>query len=684
MVKAPEKPADIKPPSDFDTEQEFVEYIRKQVTADMTADKDNRTAAQEDLDFAIGNQWPDEIRARRERARKPTLTYNRGMAFVAQVTGNRRLNETVIKVVPDNGGTKAVANVREGLIRSIQKTSRAKLAYDKANENQVICGIGNFQVLPEENTDDVFVQDIRIKPIPNALAVIWDRMSIDPTGADAKHAVVNDMMPTDDYKRLYPWATVIDALYDLELLNDLRSNGWIHEDTVRIASFWRMRTRKRMVALMLDGSVQDITDDNSLLMQVAQRDDGTPIMREADRKYAELCVTNGIEILEPLYELPISRVPVLRVPGWEINVGDVRHRFGLIRFLKDPIRMHNYWRSVQAEKLMMSPKAKWIAPDNAVQGLEKQWREAHLSDDPLLVYKGEAGNPPTMVPPVQMEPALVQEAGTAVQDIRDISNLHEASLGQQSNEVSGRAIIARQRVGELGTIIYQDNLNAAIEQAGMIINELIPLVYDTPRIVKIIGPDEKELLQLINATGNPASVDITLGKYSVSVATGPSYVTKRIEAAESMLNMVNAMPNTLAIAADKIVEAQDWPGAEEIARRLRQALPPGVLAPDDLTPQQQQEQAQAASISLQQAALAKGQAEAELRKSQATAALEEARVAEMQARTRLLDAQRVKAIADAASTATQTEVDARSTQLNDALSTIELAEGKGDKRDQGD
>jgi hypothetical protein len=219
----------------------------------------------------------------------------------------------------------------------------------------------------------------------------------------------------------------------------------------------------------------------------------------------------------------------------------------------------------------------------------------------------------------------------------------------------------------------------------MVINELIPVIYDTPRVVKIIGPDEKELLQLINAgNDNPASVDITLGKYSVSVTTGPSYVTKRIEAAESMLNMVNAMPNTLAIAADKIVEAQDWPGAEEISRRLRQALPPGVIAPEDLTPEQRQQQAQAAEISMMQAGLAKAQAEAELAKSQAEAALEAAKVKEIEAKIKLMNAQAAKALADAAANATTAETKARSTQLQDSLAAIELAEGKGDNREQGE
>ena len=119
-------------------------------------------------------------------------------------------------------------------------------------------------------------------------------------------------------------------------------------------------------------------------------------------------------------------------------------------------------------------------------------------------------------------------------------------------------------------------------------NELIPLVYDTRRTIMIMGEDGKDLPpQLINGTTDEESVSITLGKYSVTSTTGPSYVSKRVEAQESMLNMVNAVPATMAVSLDKIVENSDWPGSAEIAARLRTQLPPGVLSPEDLTPEEQ-------------------------------------------------------------------------------------------------
>jgi hypothetical protein len=193
------------------------------------------------------------------------------------------------------------------------------------------------------------------------------------------------------------------------------------------------------------------------------------------------------------------------------------------------------------------------------------------------------------VQPNPLEPALIEASNAAVQMLRDVSNLHEASFGQVSNEVSGRAISARQRVGELGTVVFQDNLNMAIEEAGKVINQLIPYVYDAPRVIRILQGDDEvnpEFVR-INYEDDDKSVDITDSKYDITITTGPSFETKRIEAAEGMMSAVNAMPDVFGAAADLIVEAQDWPKAQELKNRLRSRMDPSLLG-DDITDQQKQ------------------------------------------------------------------------------------------------
>jgi len=621
-----------KHPDDFESEHDFLAHVRKTFDADMEADEQNRREAIEDARFVAGEQWDQGVRQRRAAANKPTLTINRLPAFVAQLVGNRRLNDTGIKVQPDAGGDKKVAEVREGLIRSIQKLSRAQHAYDTAFQQVIIGGVGNFQVHLDYAHDDVFEQDIRIAAIPNPLSVVWDRSNVDPTGADAEHVFVVDTLPREEFKRRYPKA---DAG---EWNADLTSSRHGYGDSasgVQVLSFWRMRSKQRIVALFKDGSVQDVTDQDELewFDLVATGAGGEPLVREVQRKYAQLYLCSSHDILAGPYDLPVQRVPVFRVPGWELLIEGDRIRWGVVRFLRDPQRLHNYWRSIIAEKLVGSPKAKWLAADTAVEGREQQWRDSHLSEDPLLTYNANSGTPPQRIEPVQMEAALIQEAGLAAQDLRDVSNIHEASLGMESNEVSGRAIMARQRVGEVGTVIYDDNMNAAIEEAGKVINHLIPFVYDTPRTIKVLGADmANEQLVRVNDDADPSSVDITLGKYSVTVTTGPSYTTRRVEAREEMMAMVNAMPLTMGIAADKIVEAQDWPGAAEIAKRLRTQLPAGMVSEQDMDEEQLQQQQLDTQQAQEQEQLQQQMLRLEMADKQADIALKQIEVAEKQAK----------------------------------------------------
>lgn len=607
-------------PEGFDSKADFIRYVMRLFQDDLDADRHNRRAAIEDAQFVAGDQWESWVQSVRERKKKPTLTVNRLPSFVAQVINNRRLNETEVKIIADDDAYRETAKVRESIIRAVQRNSSANRAYTKALENQVIGGLGNFGLELDFASDDVFDQDLRIYPINNPFAVVWDHGMADFTGADADHVFVVDSMDRKTFEARYPQAVAGSLSQDTDLLGlGVDAYAWDSGNEVLIAEFWKMKSRRRILGLLRDldepddatqFEVVDVTDmdNDELLQRIVSRDDGTPILRDADVQYAEMYLVSSHDILEGPYELPIKRVPIFRAPGWELNVGDYKNRFGMVRFLKDPQRFLNYWRSAIAERLQQSPKGTWIASDAAVEGREKQWRESHLSDDPLLVWNSESGAPPTPVPPAQVETALITQAEIAERDLREVSNISEAALGRTSNEVSGRAIRARQEAAQLGSAVYQDNLTAAIEEAGKVMNDLIPFVYSTPRTVKVLGEDATELgTARINDETDDEAVDITAGKYQVTIKTGPSFETKRIESQENMLNMVNAMPQTMAVAADKIIEAQDWPGAGEIARRLRTQMPPGVIADADKMPgqvqrEQQQAQMQQVQVEMQMAA----------------------------------------------------------------------------------
>lgn len=626
----------------FDDESSFLEDMRSKYEWGYGFNEHNVIAGKEDAKFTVGNQWDPVVEQRRKEQRKPVLTFNRLIAFVAQIVGNRLMNETEIRVFPDKDGTKEIAEIREGLIRSIFKNSQADFARDEAKKYQVIGGEGYFQLNICYTSDDVFEQEIKLGAVTDPYAVVIDPLSIEPSGEDAQWGFIGDDIPQQEFKKRWPWAAVVGFESD-RTWN--QSGFWMAEDTIRIVSYWRMVVEgTKTLALYQDGTVHDITDkeDFEWLPFVETYSDGSPYIRDVPNRFARLYVCSGNAILEGPYDYPLSSLPIYRVPGWEVNDGERIHRWGIIRFLKDPQRLHNYWRSTVAEQLVAAPRNKWLTTPEAVKGHEAKWRRAPTSDDPFLYYT-DGEQPPVHIPPPGIDAALVNEAAISTQDMKDISNIHEASLGMPGNEVSGKAIQQRQMVSDVGTYIYTDRSRIADERCAKNINELIPYIYDTKRVVTIIGRDDKRLLMTINDPSDPNS-DVTMGKYGISVAVGPASETKRTLAAEQMMAFVNAMPQVAGSVMDIVAEAQDWPKAGEFARRFKMMLPPGTVPQDELTPEMQQAQAQQAEMAAMQAKLQQAQAEAEIAAKSAKASNDEARA-------RLAEAQAYKAILDARSRA---------------------------------
>ena len=609
---------------------EFLTEARERYQEAIDFDRENRDEALTDLKFLAGEQWErEDIDA---RAGRPCLTINTLPQFVAQVVGDIRINRPAIKVRPAEDADKDLAEIREGLIRAIEHDSRAQQVYAQAGQSQTACGIGNFRVSLDYASDDVFDLDIRIKPIPDPFAVAWDPARIEPTGKDAGYCFVVDDMPRKVFEQRWPDKNPMEA--GEEFTNGLAKGNWLSKDVVKVCEYWLMKDRPAEIAMLQDGSIKELTDENRemLVSQIAQNSRG-PMIRKTSKRVACMYLIAGHDILEDPVEYPISRIPIFRVPGWEINTGEKTVRFGLVRFAKDATRLRNYWRSVMAEKLALAPRQQWLIHENQT-GDQDDFRNAANSGDTVLTWNGSV-EPKRMEPP-PIEAALMQEAALNAQDIKDVTGLHDASLGARSNETSGKAIMARQREGDVATFIYHDNLNAAIEACGEVVEGFIPIAYDTARTVRVLGADEQQKIQRVNDPSDPDSIDLSKGKYDIVVETGPSYSTKRVEAAESMMQFVQAVPAAAQFVPDLIAKAQDWPMADEIGERLKKALPPGLVEEDD--PSKMTPEMQAAKQQQMQAAQAQQQMQMQ------AAQLE---LAEKDAKVQLTQAQAAKTMADA-------------------------------------
>lgn len=583
-------------PEGFDSAEDFLMDMRHQYDADVEADRDNRLEALEDKKFTAGEQWDPAVL--RERENLPCLVINNIPQFTAQQVGDWIQSRKAIKVVPSNDEDTDVAVIRADLIRSIETQSRADRVYSNAFESLIQCGDGAFRVCVEYARDDVFDQDIYIKSIDDCLSVVWDRFSTDITGRDARRVFVNDRLPIEEFKAKYGSETPESDLQDDTAIVGLEGTDWVDEESYQITEYWRLIERKRLMALFENGKMFILTDDN--YDELVEKN-GQPVKtRISWVTYAQMHLCTGFEILDGPYEYQLNRLPIIRMSGRVTNVGGRRVRYGMVRWMKDAVRMKNYFRSVAAEQLGYAPKAKWMVTAAAVEGREDELREAHTKRDPLMIFNDEAvfGQNVLPVQPPGVEAALLNEAAVNTQDMKDVTGLHDASLGIRSNETSGRAIMARQREGDVANLQFHDNGNAAILECGDVVNQLLPQIYDGKRIVRRIGEDEQMKFQKINDPMDPDAIDMSVGKFDVALSTGVSYTTKRVEAAQAMMDAIQVWPQLMSVAGDLVAKAQDWPGAEKLAERLKKTIPPQFLEEGDegavgMSPEELQQMQQA-------------------------------------------------------------------------------------------
>lgn len=583
----------------------------------MSAELDNRAEAIEDLQFLAPTekygQWPEEVRQAREAAGRPMLQINMLPKFVAQVANDMRINQTAIKVSPvDDGADEELAEVISGLIRNIERVSDAPRIYAEAGGQAAACGMGHWQVTTEYTSDDVFDQDIRIRPIPNPFAVLWDPNAVEYDRSDAEYCFVYQDMGLDAFKKKYPKAAVT-SWDDYEAATNFSQalstkRDWFLGDTIRVAKYYRIETKREKLYRLTNGQVvceDDIEADETGALLELMSDDPAD-MREVDRPLVRIYIMSGAEVLEGPYDWPGSMIPVISTWGRETHIGERVVRTSVIRYAKDPQRQYNYWRTAEIEAIALQPKAPWLVTDKHIEGYEGMWQRANLDNQPYLVYNPDpqAGGMPQRQQPAQPSAAMLQEVRYASEDLNATTGIYPASLGARSNETSGKAILARQREGDVGTYDYIDNLHRSIAKTGRILLDLLPKVYDSTRMIRILGEDEAKHFIQVNAP-NPAysrgeddreyvtvlrdekghvSIlpDLSAGKYDISVSTGPSFSTRREEARESMMEFIRVLPQAGAVAADLIVKAQDWPGADEIAKRMRKiGIQQGLIQPSE-------------------------------------------------------------------------------------------------------
>jgi hypothetical protein len=571
------------------------------------ADTMNRQEALEDLKFVSGgDQWPVDLQNSRNLESRPVLTINKLDGYCRQVTNQQRQQRPRIKVHPTNTQADVkTAEIIEGICRHIEINSNADNAYDTAFDHAVRMGWGYWRVTTDYVKQDSFDQEIFIEAIQNPFTVYFDPNSEAVNGSDADRCLITTMMSKAKFRELYPDSDD-GSSFTQRGTGDSQSE-WITKEDIRIAEYFYTRREPAKLVKLSDGTQGFMDKDMKDRMALA----GLTVVDERDsyKKVIKWKKLTAIEVIEER-DWPGSYIPVVPVYGRHIVIGDKRKKFGMVRHAKDAQRMYNFWQTTVTESVALAPKAKWLMAEGQDEGHETEWAAANIKSFPLLRYKqtdidGQPAPPPQRLQPEPPPSGVMAASAMINQDIATLMGIFDPSQ-QLPGNISGKALNGQQQQVDLTNFDFYDNLTKSIAQTGTIILDLIPKIYDSQRVMRIIGADGKADLVNINEPKQDAQGvytimhDMTVGEYDVVMDTGPGYNSKRQEAVDAMVKLLNVDPALMQQAGDLIFRNMDFPGADIIADRLAAANPMAQIDEKSPVPPQVQMQLKANQMQMQQ------------------------------------------------------------------------------------
>jgi len=561
--------------------EKFLKQMRDRFQEASTAEQDNRDKALDDLKFIHNDdnaQWPESARCQREHEQRPMLTNNLLRKFMRSMIGAMRQSRPGIKVRPvDSVGDVTTADILGDLIRTIEKDieSPAAQAYDKAFEGSLGNAFGFYRIATRYEKEESFNQKIQIQRIPNPFSVLFDPSTDNFLKTDADYCFVNTTISKAKFKKKWPKANPGNEWQSMGNMYE----SWFMSDSVRITEyFYKVPIVKHIVQLD-DLSIVELTEKITPKVIAESGHQITKYKKVLSHTYMWTKVS-GNDILETPRRWPGRFIPIIPVYGDEVNIEGKRKLFSFFRDAKSPQTMYNFWLTAATELVAMSPKTPYVGTAKQFKGHEKKWEQANIKNFGFLPYNAD---PKTKMAPRREQGSVIPAGhmamlGLAEGNVMNTLGRYEASMGQRSNERSGKAIKARQSASDQGSFSYIDNLHQSLAYGAYQLVDLIPSIYDTNRIVRLRGQEDTVKFTQINKpyydpeTGQVMIFnDLSRGDYDTELDIGPSYASRRQEAVESMIEIIQYVPGAGPLVADLIVKNLDIPGAQDIAERLKAA-----------------------------------------------------------------------------------------------------------------
>jgi len=522
----------------------------------------------------------------------PKYRINKLIHPLNQVNGRFNQNKISGKIIPTtDSGKKEIAESMTGLMRNIEKVSKADQIYSDSFLHIASGGFSAWSMQNVFSDDDTFEQDLRIVSIPDPFYSVWgDPSSRRFDTKDWEYGLVTRDISKRAFRKKYPDAAFSD--FPQSFTNHgSRRMAWATDATVRIAEYWEVEFKKRKIFLMSNGEVYK--EDKLKLVRDELAAEGITVVKERkiEDKIVKSYISSGLEILEGPFIWPGSWIPIIPVYGYKFFLDNEFHYHGKVRFARDSQRLYEYITSSLVETIVQVPRDPYWVSEVQAEGFEDQYSTFNTKKPPFMYYKNDPENPgpPSRTGAPAVQSALIQQLQQADFDIQATMGEFRASLGIPEGDQSGTAINQLQQQSDAGSFDLVNSMANAIEFTWETGLDVIAKIYDSQRQVRILDSEDKEEVIEINKTvidtqtGEAVILnDLSVGKYDVTITVGPASKTQRQEHFQLIRSIIEFDPALAAISSDVWLELIDSPKVDKLVKRWRKIkIAEGVIEPND-------------------------------------------------------------------------------------------------------
>ena len=306
--------------------------------------------------------------------------------------------------------------------------------------------------------------------------------------------------------------------------------------------------------------------------------------------------------------------------------------FGMVRNLLSPQEQLNKITSQELHIVNTTANSGWIVENGSLSGMTADDLEEHGAETGLVLEYNRGSNPPAKIPPNQIPTGLDRLGQKAAANIKQISGITDAMLGQDSAEVSGVAIQQKQNRGSMLLQVPLTNLAKTRQYLAESILDLVQGYYTEERVIQITDESDpykpREQLRVNEMTPEGKVInDLQLGEYDVIVSSAPARDNfDEMQFAEAISLRQVGVP----IPDDMIVEYSHLSRKADVADRIRRMQGTAPPTPEQIEMQKFQMESQIRASQLEIAKL-----EAEVANIQTAAALNAAKVDQIETEPQL-------------------------------------------------